>query len=357
MRTFLVSIAGLCWLVCGTACDSKKPMAPAPTVVKTPEAKPTAAKPAGEAKPVEAKPADEAKPVEAKAADEAKPVEAKPVWMLSEGLSTPEGVVHDTVADVYLVSNIEGSPLEKDGKAYIVRVKPDGTLMEPRWIDAATEGVTLNAPKGLALDGDTLYVADIDTIRTFDRATGKPIGNILVEGATFLNDVSRRRPGGVWVTDSGLKAGEKGFEPSGTAAIYSVRADGTLTKAAPKDEIAAKLLGAPNGIVADPGSKNGWLMVGFDGSKNLLAGDGMSPPTIKRTLDGGSFDGLEILDDGSILVSSWATGKLYHVPAEGDAVVLASDMKGPADFAYDAERKRVILPEFMGDTLRAIALQ
>jgi hypothetical protein len=50
------------------------------------------------------------------------------------GLSTPESVLHDAVADVYLVSNINGSPLGKDGNGFISRLAPDGSLLELKWI-------------------------------------------------------------------------------------------------------------------------------------------------------------------------------------------------------------------------------
>jgi hypothetical protein len=40
--------------------------------------------------------------------------------------------------------------------------------------------VVLNAPKGLALSADTLFVADIDHVRLFDRVSGAPKGHIKV---------------------------------------------------------------------------------------------------------------------------------------------------------------------------------
>ena len=144
------------------------------------------------------------------------------------GFATPESVLHDTAADLYLVSNINGSPLEKDDNGFISRVSPEGQVVALKWIDGAAEGVTLNAPKGMAISGDTLYVADIDALRMFDRATGAPKGQIAVEGATFLNDLAVAPAGGVYLTDSGLQAGAAGFEPSGSAAVYHVHADGTV---------------------------------------------------------------------------------------------------------------------------------
>ena len=70
------------------------------------------------------------------------------------GFSVPESMLHDGVADVYLVSNINGSALEADGNGFISRVAPSGEVLELKWIDGEAEGVTLNGPKGMAIVGD-----------------------------------------------------------------------------------------------------------------------------------------------------------------------------------------------------------
>src|SRR5881296_227339 len=91
-----------------------------------------------------------------------------------EGFLTPESVLHDTAQDVYFVSNINGSPTTKDNNGFISRVRPDGAVENLKFIEGGHGGVTLNAPKGLAIRGDTLWVADIDMVRSFDAKTGAP---------------------------------------------------------------------------------------------------------------------------------------------------------------------------------------
>lgn len=114
----------------------------------------------------------------------------KPI-VVEGGLMTPESALHDPAADVYLVFDIDGNPSARDGNGFISRVAPDGSIRELKWIDGAREGVTLNAPKGMALRGNTLLVADLDAIRLFDRASGKPwhLGH-------RRGDVHERRRGG-----------------------------------------------------------------------------------------------------------------------------------------------------------------
>ena len=70
-------------------------------------------------------------------------------------------------------------------------------------------------------------------------------------------------------------------------------------------------------------------------------------PTVLTALPGAQLDGVVVLDDGSMLVSSWETGSVYHVPAavaEGEAMVVADGIPSPADIAFDAERRRILIP-------------
>src|SRR2546422_7709536 len=54
----------------------------------------------------------------------------------------------------------------------LFRSRPDGAVENLKFIEGGHSGVTLNAPKGLAIRGDTLWVADIDVVRAFDARTG-----------------------------------------------------------------------------------------------------------------------------------------------------------------------------------------
>ena len=96
---------------------------------------------------------------------------------VAEGFATPESAIHDPDLDLWFVTNINGVPSEKDGNGFISRVRPDGTLDSLRFIAGGLNGVTLNAPKGTAIVGDTLWVADIDAVRGTD--CGQIIRNLI----------------------------------------------------------------------------------------------------------------------------------------------------------------------------------
>ena len=86
---------------------------------------------------------------EAPAQEESTP-DADAILVTGVGLATPESVLHDRTADVYLVSNVNGAPVDKDDNGFISRLSPHGSVVELKWIDGADEDVTLNAPKGMA---------------------------------------------------------------------------------------------------------------------------------------------------------------------------------------------------------------
>src|SRR5207247_257348 len=71
------------------------------------------------------------------------------------GFLSPESVLADSAQDTYFVSNINGGPLAKDNNGFISRLRPDGALEVLKFIEGGRAGVTLNAPKGLAVWGDT----------------------------------------------------------------------------------------------------------------------------------------------------------------------------------------------------------
>jgi hypothetical protein len=262
------------------------------------------------------------------------------------GFSTPESVRHDPAADVYLVSNINGNPLDKDGNGFISRVTPDGEIAELKWIDGETDGVTLNAPKGMALVDGVLYVSDIDCVRAFDQEMGAPRGEICVEGATFLNDIAVGPNGELFVSDSGLRAGADGFESSGSAAIHRMSPDGRQAPIIVGDQ-----LGVPNGLAVGP---RGLFMVSFGSGQIFQVGvDGSLTPVTGESER--QLDGIEFLPDGGFLFSSWGDQAVFMVGADGSQTRVASG-EAPADIGYDAGRNRVLIPLFAGDEVLLVDL-
>ena len=118
-------------------------------------------------------------------------------WEL-DGLSNPESVIYDPTLNHLYVSNVNGSPIEKDANGFISIVSLSGKIIQEKWV------IGLNAPKGLALHGRTLYTADIDELVAIDIDSGRIINKFKVDDAKFLNDVTASENGDVYVSDMAL---------------------------------------------------------------------------------------------------------------------------------------------------------
>jgi hypothetical protein len=115
---------------------------------------------------------------------------APPALAVIGDLRTPESVLHDPKQDVYFITNVNGALLTADNNGFISRVDAKTMQVNLKWIDAGKNGIHLDAPKGMAIVGDTLYVSDIAGVRKFDRRTGAPTGLIALTGATLINDLT-----------------------------------------------------------------------------------------------------------------------------------------------------------------------
>jgi sugar lactone lactonase YvrE len=207
--------------------------------------------------------------------------------------------------------------------------------------EGGKNGVKLDAPKGIATTADQLWVADIDVVRVFDKKTGKPLKTISLKAqkATFLNDVAVGADSAVYVTDTGIMFDAKGgMTHPGVNRIFRIAlSDNKVTEAATGDS-----LGNPNGIAWD--AANGRFVLAPFGSKDVQAWKPGTAPT--KVADGpGQYDGIEVLRDGRILVSSWADSSL-DVVRNGQLTRLAGGLEAPADIGVDTKRNRVAVPLF-----------
>ena len=259
----------------------------------------------------------------------------------TDSMKTPESVRYDADLDVYFVSNINGNPSVKDGNGFIVQVDAGNTSSVKMLVQGGKNGATLNAPKGLAVVGDTLWVADIDAVRAFNKRTGAVVANIDLRPmkATFLNDVVAGPNGVIYITDSGIKFDDKGgMTHPGQDQIFKIV--GRKASVAIKSDSALK---SPNGIAWD--AANSRFVLGPFGDK-IVTGwkDGDSTVTPIATGPGG-YDGVEVLSDGRILVTSWADSSV-QVIANGTFRKVVGNVDGPADIGVDTKRNVLALPRF-----------
>jgi len=245
------------------------------------------------------------------------------------GFRFAESISYDAERDLYVAVNagIAQDVVPNDG--YISLVNPDGTAHTLKWIGVNRNGLTLNHPLGSDIANGRLYVVDIDTVRWFDMATGRPLGQIAVSGVTRFNDLEVADDGTIYATQTG-------DETSASWRVYRITPQGqasVLVTGAP--------LNRPNGIAFDP---QGNVVVVNIGSSDVLT---FSPSgTLVRTeqsTDAGN-DGLAILADGTKYVSSVRQGTVARIRPGQPAELVASGIPNAASMAHDSKRNRLIIP-------------
>jgi hypothetical protein len=248
-------------------------------------------------------------------------------------LANPESAVYDATNNVFYVSNVQGEAATKDNQGYISKISPEGVMLEQNWL------FNLNAPKGMAVVGDKLYVADIDTLRIIS-ISGRVISNSLkIEGATFLNDVTADAQGNVYISDTN------------TSTLSRLDADTLKLSSWLQD--AANLPGL-NGLLAEKDrlvvvttvAKTGeGLLKAIDlGTKNItiiatVVPRGLFPKN--TSLDGVTGDG-----QGGYYVTDYPNNKGFQVKADGSVTeILAGQLAGnPADLIYVPTKRWLLIP-------------
>jgi len=265
------------------------------------------------------------------------------------GFAGPENVVYDSAADVFLVSNVAGDPGARDDNGYVSRVSPDGRVLTLRWIAGGVGGAVLDAPKGLAIRGDTLAVADLGAVHEFDRRTGAPLRTVPIHG-WVMNDLLFAPDGALWVTDTGP---DRTTSPMDTTkdldAVWRVAPNGSVRAVA-----RGLALGRPDGIVRDG---DGALVATFGAHGLEHVGGAASAWWTVRTLPAGRDDGLRRLADGSLLVTSWDAKRVWRVGPDGAVTTLLADVTSPAGVAVDTRRHRLAVTSMQGNALYMLPIR
>ncbi len=262
---------------------------------------------------------------------EAKPTKGPPTltttWTTA-GFERPESVLLSADGNWLYVSNILGEGTDRDGNGYIARVSKDGEILEAKWATG------MDAPKGMALNGDRLYVSDIDKLIEIDTNSGAILQTLPAEGADFLNDVAYVPGLGVLVSDSG------------TRALYLY--DGETLSVWMQDD----LLRGINGLHVD-GDR---MLIVTMSAGQLLSLD-LASRQLTVLADGmEDADGIKILVDGSYIVSSWP-GQIYHVSGDGETTLLQDTAQAEIYMNdFELEGSTLYMANFEPGTVQAISV-
>ena len=266
----------------------------------------------------------------------------KPVWTVKEHIDAPESAYFDPGSRKIFVSNVSGSPGEKDGKGSIVTVtvsKGGKTSVKP-----LVSG--LNAPKGLRAKKGVLYVTDINEVVSVEIKSGKILGKTEVPGAVFLNDIAIDEDGKIYVSDT--IASKIFVINQGKSAVF---AEGPEMES-PNGLLLSggKLIVAAWGLISDPatfGAKVPGHLFGLDlktKAKTLITKDPI-----------GNLDGLEVAANGDFIVSDWVAGKVWRVTKDGASTLILDGFKNAADIGMSGST--LLVPDMGSSTVSAFYIK
>jgi hypothetical protein len=255
----------------------------------------------------------------------------RPSMFVVEGLEGITSAIHVARGDVCLVAGSTGDPHTHSGAGYVARVTPDGLVENRTFIAGGRGGVTLDAPRGLLVVDERLFVADVDTLRVFHVDTGAPLDAITIAGTTRLDALALMPGGGLVVSDAATST--RG--PTGRDALYRVSTDRVVSTlfASPTLAHPSGLLGGTDFVDVVTGGAAGLLRIGADG---VVRGT--------RTAPRGGLDGLVALPDGRRAFSSRDAGAVYVIDAAYAISPLLFGVEAPGDLGVDPERRRLLVP-------------
>lgn len=256
-------------------------------------------------------------------------VQLEKVWESDAVLKVPESVILDSSKNVLYAANINGKPTNKDSNGFISILKLNGEIETMKF------AVGFDAPKGMAIYENKLFVSDIDTLRVVDLNSGKIVKNHKIAEAKFLNDVAVSNDGTVYVSDfSGANK-----------AVYKI-AKGKVEKWL--DE--TKLLGQrPNGLWLEEkslviGTKEGSIFKADLGTKKIR--------TYNSNIGVNGIDGILPFDDNSYISSDWAGRVFISNGNKSEKIIDRSGEKvNAADIWYDIKTKRLYIPTFFDNRI------
>jgi DNA-binding beta-propeller fold protein YncE len=249
-------------------------------------------------------------------------------WETDSVLKIPESVLYNEQTNQIYVSNINGKPSEKDGNGFISLMDTTGKIISLKWITG------MDAPKGMAVYHDTLFVTDIDRVRLISLQDARIIKTIEAEGASFLNDIVVAEDGTAYITDTQKS---KIFRLAG----------GQIESWLEDDKLAVA-----NGLAL---FNDGNLAVGV---KNSVLKVFIKSKNIKLIIDEtGPVDGIIHLENNKFIISNWEGRILLASPSE--KIVLYSkteENKQTADLGYIPDKQIVLVPTFNDNRVIAARL-
>ena len=269
--------------------------------------------------------------------------ENKEDGIIIENLNTPESIIYYEKEDCFFVSNINGSPVDKDENGFISKISLDGKMIEKNFIPFNDE--KLNAPKGMAIKNNYLFIADLESVKIFDLNNKKMSKEIDLKeyGAVFLNDVLIVENTKYWNENIIL------VSDSMASKIFILSLDkqsyiGTLDN----------IKGA-NGICQNPIDKEIFVVSQTAGTIFKIDSKTSVTTWIDKSL--GNLDGAFFDSNGNLFISDWKEGKIIKIGKDKNISLFKDNLPSPADFYIYEKNGKIyfLIPLFKLNKVKIIS--
>ena len=265
-------------------------------------------------------------------------------------LESPNSFVGDPLGKEYFISNINGEPDARDNNGFITKLDAEGKVISLKFIQGGVRDVLLHAPKGLALVGQTLYVADLDQLKGFDKTTGKLIVTVSFpapspQGRVSLTDVTAGPNGLLYASDQAANS------------IYRIDSAAThrVSLLIHDDRLAG-----PAGIAVHPRT-NHLIAVSWDKGKILeITPEGQLTELESNGFFTSRFENLSGIDFdrwGNMYVSDFTKGKIWRMTRDNRFQVIAEYLPAPADISIDRANNLILVPYHYAHTAEMNGLE
>jgi sugar lactone lactonase YvrE len=251
----------------------------------------------------------------------------------------PESFIVDPDTGMYYVSNVNEHTREReDNNGYITKLDKDLNVVAQKFIEGGRDGTKLNDPKGMAMVGDTLWVADLKFVRAFDKNTGENTDNVSLEqhGAIFLNGIAAGPDGVLYVSDN---------QKNKIFAIATKNGNEVSVLVEGND------LNGPNGLYWDADEAllyvacwNGGMVLAVD-AEGTISTFVVNPDTFAH------LDGIDRDADGTFYVSDYHKGTVCRITPEKRIEVVVDKLTAPADISLDRANNRLLIPLMAADRI------
>ncbi|MGL4854599.1 MAG: hypothetical protein ACRC37_05035 [Lentisphaeria bacterium] len=258
--------------------------------------------------------------------------------------SRPSGIAFSPLDNSYYIANNLMPSQQRNNDAFItlLRFNRQGVPFTDVIIKGGENSIVLNAPKGIVYFNDSIYVADIDTIRIFvpDGNTWVQSKEIIVSDAAFLNQMVVLKDKTILVTDTVRNCVYKISYPYGNGSVQALLTNVILQ---------------PTGLAVDEAKQRLWIGAYRTGSIFEVSLQNNKVVQSYRLRVAGVANIFYNEDDGSLLASDSLEDKVYSLRLNNKVVeretINEKVLKRPTGIFLDPVSGMILISEAIANQL------